>query len=184
MNKQFAAVYRARWQAFNARGQLLWQGLALREKRMVSATVLGLGGLLIWTLLIQPPLKKIDYWQAETPKLRTQVETLEGVLREVSPPFAGQDLAQALQQTLDASGLAGHYRLQAPQATPGAWQLNFEEAPADAVIGWLLGNPRQFSLRVTEARLQRAGEARADDAAGTLSGTVRMDQAQGAKEAS
>jgi len=184
MNKRLLTAYRVRWQGFNAHGQQLWQGLALREKRMVAATALGLGGLLMWMLLIQPPLKKIDAWQAETPKLRTQLETLEGVLREVSPPFAGQDLAQALQQTLDAGGLAGHYRLQAPQATPGAWQLSFEEAPADAVIGWLLGNPRQFSLRVTEARLQRAGEAKADDGAGTLSGTVRMDQAQGAKEAS
>jgi general secretion pathway protein M len=177
MNKQL----RARWQHLSGRCRVIWQGLALREKRMVGGTALVLGGLLIWLLLIQPPLKKIDYWQAETPKLRSQTEALEVLLREVASPPTGQDLEPSLRQTLDASGLAGHYQLQVLEA---GWQLTFEEAPADAVIGWLLGNPRQFSLEVVEARLQRAGEAKADDAAGTLSGTVRMDQALGAKEAS
>ncbi|MEO6678339.1 MAG: type II secretion system protein GspM [Pseudomonas sp.] len=174
MNKQSLVLFRSR-------ARVLWQALALREKRMVAGTALVLGGLLTWLLLIQPPLKKIDYWQAETPKLRSQNEALELLLREVATPPAGQNLEQSLQQTLDASGLAGHYQLQAVDA---AWQLTFEDAPADAVIGWLVGNPRQFSLEVVEARLQRAGAARADDTAGTLSGTVRMDQALGAKEAS
>jgi general secretion pathway protein M len=181
MNKQSLILLRARWQSFNGRARLVWQALALREKRMVAGTALVLGGLLTWLLLIQPPLKKIDYWQAETPKLRSQTAALELLLREVATPPAGQRLEQSLQQTLDASGLAGHYQLQAVEAS---WLLTFEDAPADAVIGWLLGNPRQFSLEVVEARLHRAGEARADDMAGTLSGTVRMDQALGAKEAS
>ncbi|MNR63547.1 hypothetical protein D3C85_1858910 [compost metagenome] len=55
------------------------------------------------------------------------------------------------------------------------------------MINWLLVNPRQFSLEVIEARLQRSAPANPDNldnTAGTLSGTVRMDQAQGAKEAS
>lgn len=174
MNKQSLILFRARSRA-------IWQGLARREKRMVAGTALVLGGLLTWLLLIQPSLKKIDYWQAETPKLRSQNEALEGLLREVATPPAGHNLEQSLQQTLDASGLAGHYQLQAADT---AWQLTFADAPADAVIAWLLGNPRQFSLEVVEARLQRAGAAGADDTAGTLSGTVRMDQALGAKEAS
>ncbi|MEB0048389.1 MULTISPECIES: type II secretion system protein GspM [unclassified Pseudomonas] len=181
MNKPSMTAYRRRWQHLNGRSRVIWQGLALREKRMVAGTALVLAGLLIWLLLIQPPLKKIDYWQVETPKLRTQAQTLDALLREVVTPSSGQSLEQSLQHTLDASGLAGHYRL---QATGGAWQLTFEDAPAAAVIGWLLGNPKQFSLEVVEARLQRAGEVTADDTAGTLSGTVRMDQAQGAKEAS
>ncbi|MFW0758576.1 type II secretion system protein GspM [Pseudomonas sp. H11T01] len=181
MNKQSLMRLRARWQHFNGRARVIWQGLALREKRMVAGTALVLGGLLIWLLLIQPPLKKIDYWQAETPKLRAQTEALDVLLREVATPPAGQNLEQSLQQTLDASGLAGRYKLQPEGA---AWRLTFEDAPADAVIGWLLGNPRQFSLEVVEARLQRADNPSTEVTAGTLSGTVRMDQAQGAKEAS
>lgn len=182
MNKASLAEYRARWQRFNSQVQARWQPLALREKRMVGGMALALVGLLIWVALIQPPLKKITYWQAETPKLRAQTEALEVLLREVSVRPAGQGVAQALEQTLQARGLAGHYQLQAADA--GAWQLIFDAAPADAVLDWLLSTPSQLSLQVVEARLQRADNASTDVTAGTLSGTVRMDQALGAKEAS
>lgn len=112
------------------------------------------------------------------------------LLRDVAGPAPEQPLDTALRQSLDASGLSQHYLLQAPGAErPNTWQLTFDQAPAEAVISWLLGNPRQFSLEVIEARLQRTALANpdnhdTDNSAGTLSGTVRMDQAQGAKEAS
>ena len=130
--------------------------------------------------------KTIDYWQAETPKLRAQAEALEVLLHEAAGPDSrGASLEQSMRQTLDGAGLKDHYQLQQPdEAGPESWRLTFEQAPADAVVGWLLGAPRQLSLQVVEARLQRAAAAAAQDSAGTLSGTVRMDQAQGAKEAS
>ncbi|MHC8411173.1 type II secretion system protein GspM [Pseudomonas sp. Hz4] len=185
MNRHSLALYRARWQHIKGRGLLTWQGLALREKRMVAGTALVLSGLLTWLVLVQPALKKIDYWQAETPKLRSQTEALEVLLRDVARPASGHSLEQTLRQTLDANGLAGHYQLLAPDsATSKAWQLTLEDAPADAAMSWLLVTAPQLSLEVVEARLQRAGEPLAKDTAGTLSGTVRMDQAPGAKEAS
>jgi len=180
MNK--LAPYRAKWQRFNAQLQARWQPLAPREKRMVGGMAVALLGLLLWVALIQPPLKKISYWQAETPKLRAQTEALEVLLREVSVRPDGQSVAQALEQSLQASSLAGHYQLQSGEA--GAWQLSFDGAPADAVIDWLLSTPSQLSLQVVEARLQRADNPSTEVTAGTLSGTVRMDQALGAKEAS
>ncbi|WP_426236408.1 type II secretion system protein GspM [Pseudomonas sp. TWP3-2] len=182
MNSAARTKYRASWQRFASQLQARWQPLALREKRMVGGVAVLVIGWLVWIALIQPPLKKISYWQAETPKLRAQTEALEVLLREVSVRPQGQSVEQSLQQTLQASGLGGHFQL---EATPsGAWLLTFDAAPADAAIDWLLANPRQFSLQVVEARLQRADEAKTDDTAGTLSGTVRMDQALGAKEAS
>lgn len=185
MNKHLLAKYRARWQHFNARGQTAWQGLDLREKRLVAGMALALSSLLTWMVLVQPALKKISYWQAETPKLRSQTEALEVLLREVARPPSGQDLEQTLRQSLETVGLVGHYQLQAPDTTtPQTWRLTFDEAPADAAVGWLLANARQFSLEVVEVRLQRAGEPLPDNTAGTLSGTVRMDQALGAKERS
>ncbi|MHA3735387.1 type II secretion system protein GspM [Pseudomonas sp. Eth.TT006] len=182
MNKATLQIYRARWQRISAQLQERWQALALREKRMVGGMALGLSALLVWVALIQPPLQKISYWQAETPKLRAQTEALEVLLREVSVRAPGQSFEQSLQQTLQASGLAGHCQVQAGEA--GAWQLSFDAAPADAVLDWLLSTPAQLSLQVVEARLQRADNASIEVTAGTLSGTVRMDQAQGAKEAS
>ncbi|MFJ2480112.1 type II secretion system protein GspM [Pseudomonas sp. NPDC087598] len=182
MNKAALAVYRARWQQFTRQLQARWQPLALREKRMVSAMAIALFGLLLWVALIQPPLKKISYWQSETPKLRAQTEALEVLLREVSVRPEGQSVGQSLEQTLQASGLGGHFQLQ--PADGGAWQLSFDAAPADALLDWLLSTPGQLSLQVVEARLQRADNTSTEITAGTLSGTVRMDQAQGAKEAS
>lgn len=182
MNSATLAVYRARWRVLNAHFEAAWKRFSLREKRLLSLAALALLGLLLWTLLIEPPLKKIAYWQAETPKLRAQAAALEALLQGVSVAPAGQSLEQALRISLDASAIAGHYHLNAAQ--DNAWQLSFEAAPADAVLDWLLSQPRQFSLHVIEARLQRADAATTDNTAGTLSGSVRMGQAQGAKEAS
>ncbi|WP_277591033.1 type II secretion system protein GspM [Pseudomonas chlororaphis] len=188
MNKLNLSRYRQRWQRQAAQAQLYWNGLALREQRLLAGAAALLGGLLVWLVLIEPALNKIDYWQAEIPKLRSQSEALELVLHQAGGPRGGepgQSLEQSLRQTLDAAGLQGLYQLQlAGEGEPQAWHLSFQEAPADAVVGWLLGNPRQFSLEVVEARLQRAGPADIDGTAGKLSGTVRMDQALGAKEAS
>ncbi|TFY88581.1 type II secretion system protein M [Pseudomonas nabeulensis] len=166
-------------QQLRRQSQLFWGGLALREKRMLIGTGLILACLLTWLILVQPALKKIDYWQAETPKLRTQGETLQVLLQGVVAPRPADE--SALRQALDRAGLQGHYHLQAQP--PGGWRLTFDNAPADIVVDWLLGNPRSFSLEVSEARLQRVPDA-VDNSAGTVSGTVRMDQALGAKEAS
>ena len=168
-----------RWLRLRTQAQVFWSGLALREKRLLIGAGLVLASLLTWLVLVQPALKKIDYWQAETPRLRAQAEALQVLLQDVAAPRQADEAA--LRQALDGAGLQGHYQVQALDA--GGWRLTFDNAPADAVVGWLLGNPRSFSLEVSEARLQRAADA-VDNSAGTVSGTVRMDQAPGAKEAS
>ncbi|WP_020481080.1 type II secretion system protein GspM [Pseudomonas asplenii] len=180
MNNPGLAHYRVRWQALSARAQGYWRGLAPREKRMVVGMALGVSGLLVWTVLIQPPLKKLDYWALETPRLRAQAQTLEVLLQGIARP-AGGDLEAGLRASLEASGLSGHYQL---QGSGEGWLLTVEDAPADALVDWLLGKPRSFTLDVVEARLQRAGATEPEGSAGRLSGTVRMDQALGAKEAS
>lgn len=185
MSDPLLASYRTRWRAGLTRMQQAWSDLSLREQRTVAAGALLLLGLLLWGLLIQPPLKKLDYWRLETPRLQAQSEALDVLLRDVNVPAQGLDLEQVLKQTLDANGLAGRYQLSALQS--GAWQLTFDDAPADAALDWLLRGQQQFSLHVIEARLQRSTrdtpDNTTDNTAGTLSGTVRMDQAQVAKEA-
>ncbi|MBX4135340.1 MULTISPECIES: type II secretion system protein GspM [Pseudomonas] len=168
-----------KWLRVRGQAQVFWAGLAQREKRLLIGAGLLLASLLTWLVLVQPALKKIAYWQAETPKLRAQAEALQVLLQDVAAPQVADD--NALRQALDGAGLHGHYQLQT--LDPGAWRLTFDNAPADAALGWLLGNVRTFSLEVSEARLQRAGDA-VDNSAGTVSGTVRMDQALGAKDAS
>ncbi|MFO2465989.1 type II secretion system protein M [Pseudomonas sp. 15FMM2] len=180
MNKRVTATY----QRLHGQFRGVWIGLAPREKRLLGGGTAVLAGMLVWLLLIAPALKQIEYWQVETPKLRTQADTLQVLLQGVAMGAAvgtGQDLQAALRQSLDSSGLQGLYQLQALE--PGGWRLTFDKAPADAVVSWLVANPRAFFLEVSEARLQRAGDV-VENPAGHLSGTVRMDQAPGAKEAS
>ncbi|GAB7528709.1 hypothetical protein PS3A_11180 [Pseudomonas sp. 3A(2025)] len=185
MSNPSLALYRSRWLALRARIQQTWSDLSLREQRTVAGGALLLLGLLLWGVLVQPALKKIDYWQIETPKLQAQSEALDVLLRDVSVAPAGPDLEPALRQTLDANGLAGHYQLSALQ--DGTWQLTFKAAPADDALDWLLRGQPQFSLQVIEARLQRGNhdmtDNTTDNTVDTLSGSVRMDQAQVAKEA-
>lgn len=159
-----------------------WKGLAPRERHAVAGTGLLLVALFVWMGLVQPPLKAIDYWQSETPKLRSQAQALADLLPPLNSADDRQSLPQRLQQSLDSSGLQGSVKLSS--IDPHTWQLNFDQAPAAAVMGWLLRQPARFSLEVVEARLQRTGAAQPDHSAGTVSGTVRMNQALGAKEAS
>jgi len=46
---------------------------------MLSGAAVFLASLLVWLSLIQPALKSIDYWQAETPKLRAQSQATGAV---------------------------------------------------------------------------------------------------------
>ncbi|KPW21329.1 type II secretion system protein GspM [Pseudomonas cannabina] len=175
-----------RWHLLGLRIRLAWRDLSRRERRVTGGGVLLLSGLLVWWLLIQPPLNRIAYWSAEIPRLRSQNEALDSVLQQVStPPLRAddQDEEQALRRSLEARGLLQHCRIEAStQGTVQGWHLTFEQAPADAMIDWLLEQPQVFSLHVMDARLQRAGAANAQDSAGSLSGVVRMEKAPSARE--
>lgn len=157
-----------------------WRGLSLRERRAVALTALLLGSTLWWLGLIQPALSRIAHWEVETPKLRSQAQTLDGLLAQAPSPPASAQQEPALRQSLEHAGLAGHYQL---QAVAGGWQLGFEQAPAEAATGWLLQAPAQLGLTVVHSRLQRDPLAE-PSATASFSGIVRLDQALGAKESS
>ncbi|WP_210015465.1 type II secretion system protein GspM, partial [Pseudomonas palmensis] len=129
-----------------------WHGLSARERRAVALTALLLGTTLWWLVLVQPALARIAHWEAETPRLRSQAQTLDGLLAHApSLPGAAQQ-APALRQSLEHAGLGGHYQLQAVQ---GGWQLDLAQAPAEAATAWLLQAPAQLGLTVVHSRLQR-----------------------------
>jgi general secretion pathway protein M len=157
-----------------------WHGLSARERRAVALTALLLGTTLWWLVLVQPALARIAHWEAEMPRLRSQAQTLDGLLAHApSLPGAAQQ-APALRQSLEHAGLGGHYQL---QAVEGGWQLDLAQAPAEAATAWLLQAPAQLGLTVVHSRLQR--DPLADPSAtASFSGIVRLDQAQGAKESS
>lgn len=170
---------KARLLAAQAQGRQRWQALAPRERRVVALAAALLCTFLGWQLLIAPALARIDYWAAETPKLRSQAQALETLLaqHQVARPA---DITGALRQSLEQAGLGPHSHL---AAEGSGSQLSWQQAPAEAAMAWLQGVPPGLGLHIGELSLQRDGDA---ESAGpvTFSGTLRMDQAPGAKDPS
>ena len=177
------ATYRARWQAQTASARQFWQRSSARDKRILRIAAVLLPALLLWYGFIQPPLERINHWQAELPRLRTQAATLEAVLAEVqgaTSALSGNDPQQALQQQLDSLGLAGHYQL---SRDGQRWQLSVDNAAAEPLLNWLLDDAPRLGLQVRDAHLQRSA-GQDSEAAPRVSGRVSMEQAPGAKESS
>lgn len=177
---------KARIAALQQRSRQWWQGLAARERRGLLLSAVLLGALVLWSALIQPALARISHWQMETPRLRSQAQALDALLAQAPAPAAvlpGDQLEQALRQSLEDAGLGCCYQLERAE-TPGGWQLQLHKAPADAVLNWLQRAPTRFALAVGQAHLQRDPAAEDQALPATLSATLRMDQAQGAKEPS
>lgn len=164
---------------YRAKARAAWHGLAPRERRAVGLVGVVLATALTWLTLVEPALAKIDHWQAETPKLRSQAQALSELLAQApqTPNQPTQDI-EPLHQSLADAGLAQCCTLQAADA---GWQLTWQQAPAEAALDWLTRVPPQHALQVSAAHLQR--DPQPDPAASsTLSGTLRLDHALGAKE--
>jgi len=180
----FVDLQLARWR--NRRSQLVahWQRLAEHERRVSKIAALGLALLFSWFGLIEPPLAKIAHWQGELPRLRSQSAALEEVLRDMAPATGTlSDLSQRLRQSLDASPLGGHYRLAATaESSPELVRVLFIEAPAVPLMAWLQHTAPSLQLTITEAHLHRADTNNTNDPIATVSGDVRLEPAQTAKE--
>ncbi|MBH8717338.1 type II secretion system protein M, partial [Pseudomonas aeruginosa] len=71
MNRRLAGFLTApaqRWNPLLRRAQAYWRRLAPRERRTVAGGGLALGLALTWQLFVEPPLARIEHWQAELPR--------------------------------------------------------------------------------------------------------------------
>ncbi|PZW82444.1 general secretion pathway protein M [Pseudomonas sp. 2848] len=160
-------------------GRQRWQALAARERRAVALAGGLLGALFCWQVLLLPALARIDHWQAETPKLRSQAQALDALLGE-RLAHRPADTTRALRQSLEQAGLLAQSQLDGEGDT---WRLGWQRAPAEAAMAWLQAVPPRLGLGVGQLALRR------DPTSGpgspvTFSGTLRMTQAHGAKDPS
>lgn len=169
---------KARLDLLRGQGRQRWQALAARERRAVALAGGLLGALFCWQVLVQPALARIDHWQAETPKLRSQAQALDALLGERLAQRPA-DTAQALRQSLEQAGLLAQSQLDGEGDT---LHLGWQRAPAEAAMAWLQSVPPRLGLGVGQLTLRRdPGEPGSPV---TFSGTLRMTQAHGAKDSS
>ncbi|MGA4475688.1 type II secretion system protein GspM [Ectopseudomonas chengduensis] len=181
------ATYRARWQAQWASAQQFWQRSSPRDRRILRIAAVLLPLFILWAAFIEPPLARIEHWQTELPRLRSQLSALEGVLAEVEGPAAmatDGEPHKALERYLEAVAPKGTYTVtvSADNAGRRTIQLVVAGIPAEALMNGLLDEAPRLRLEVRTANLQRT--ATDNEAAALVSGTVSMEQAPGAKESS
>lgn len=159
MNKRLAGLLNTpaqRWSPLLLRLQAYWRQLAPRERKILAGGGLALCLALTWQVFVDPPLARIEHWQAELPRLRAQAAAVDGVLREVEalrgPTLSGTADAEAIRRSLRDQGLDG-FQLDAPQ--PGQWQLDFASVSGEALLRWLARGPAALRLSVSEAQVTR-----------------------------
>lgn len=159
MNKRLAGLLNTpaqRWSPLLLRLKAYWRQLAPRERKILAGGGLALCLALTWQVFIDPPLARIEHWQAELPRLRAQAAAVDGVLREVEalrgPTLSGTADAEAIRRSLRDQGLDG-FQLDAPQ--PGQWQLDFASVYGEALLRWLARSPAALRLSVSEAQVTR-----------------------------
>ena len=155
-----------------------WQGLAERERLAVIVAALALMAAVLWFGFIKPPLQRLEHWQTELPRLHNESAALDEILQGMLlSQITGTDPAQQITQSLDASPLAGHYRLldQDREQAQTELALEFSAAPARPLMAWLQQTAPMLSLQITEARLSRTSTADSNTSGVTLSGGVRLE---------
>lgn len=179
---------RKRMDAWSAQARAQWSQLAARERRLVrfcAVLVVVVGG---WVLAIEPALKRIDHWETELPRLRSQSSALDAVLDEAAVPVipatpAPGELPARLARSLDAVA-PGAYTLVADEETAAdapAWHVRVDDAEAGAVMAWLFQAPAELGLVVREVSLTQSAELLPPDTdidvralAGRVRGDVRL----------
>lgn len=158
-----------KWRRQGAEFRRRWQQLCPRDRRLAGAMAVLLPCLLIWLVLVEPALQRIDHWQQELPRLHAQARTLEQVLYGEGGrrPASTQGAETRLREGLDSSALAERYQLTGEGTM---WRLELHDAPAQAVMDWLLGVAPGLPLNVRQVHLQ--GNGQGNDAG--LSGVVEM----------
>lgn len=159
------------WVVYRAQFRGWWKQLAPRERGLLAIAGMVGTAAVCWLWVLEPALVRVQYWQAELPRLQTLASEVEAVLQDataVRPTVSRQErreLPAALIESLDVGRLQGTYEL-APlevdatsQSAAVQWQVQFAQAPIDALVPWLLSAPHSLNLALARVTLTRADGA-------------------------
>lgn len=158
-----------------------YRALAPRERRLVTAAGLLLGGALVFVTLIEPPLNTLRKLQAELPALRGQAATVADLTAQATAlrhksaaPAGAMPSAAELGASLERAGLAAElWTLGEPEQGSGML-LTLKQAPSSALLRWLDGAARDWGLAVKEVQLTRAANVNGRPLPGLVNGKVSL----------
>ncbi len=131
-----------------------WQGLTLRERRLLMLGSASLFVLICWFWVIDPAIKTRKKMQQQLPELRAQSAQLRALALEVAdlPPAA--PLAQALsREELERSLMDAGLKAEQITLTDGKFMLSFSDVPFSTLTDYLQKAQREQQLTVTEATM-------------------------------
>lgn len=137
--------------------QIRWQAMAPRERRLVLAATLLVGGALAWWLLLAPALRTVRAAPAQHAQLDTQLERMQALAAEARQLQADAgtrpgpaEAQRALQAATATLGPGARVSLAGERATVG-----LQGVPAAAIGPWLAqvrGNARSVPLQAQLTR--------------------------------
>jgi general secretion pathway protein M len=133
-----------------------WQGLALRERRLVLLAAAVLLVFLIWLLAVQPALRTLNTAPAQLDALDGQLQTMQRLaseaaqLRATTPVNAAQAQA-ALKTATDRLGERGKLALQGDRAV-----VTLKDVGTGALTEWLSEARTGARARPVEATLSKS----------------------------
>jgi general secretion pathway protein M len=140
---------------------LQWQGLSIRDRRVLALGSFGLILILGYFVLFEPAWLGRRQLEKDIPALRSQLARLEGISSEARRLSTGaasstgaESLAQArivIEQSLDASKIKDTQI----QIVGDMIEMRFKSMPLTVWLDWLNDALRQSRLRVVDAQLTR-----------------------------
>lgn len=142
--------------AINVRQRIAaaWQGLTLRERRLLILGGTALAVMLCWWWVMDPAIKTRKKMQQQLPELRAQsiqMRTLAQEMTNLSPsaPLVHSVSRQELERLLMDSGL----KAQQITLTESTFTLSFSDVPFSALTEYLQKAQREQQWIVTDAMI-------------------------------
>ena len=131
-----------------------WQGMTLRERRLLMLGSASLVVLLCWWWVIDPAIKTRKKMQQQLPELRAQSMQLRVLAQEVATLPAAAPAAQSLsREALERSLMDSGLKAEQVTLEDGRFTLSFSEVSFSTLTDFLQKVQREQQLTVTEATM-------------------------------
>ena len=131
-----------------------WQGLRLRERRLLILGSTSLVVLLCWFWVIDPAIKTRKKMQQQLPELRTQSVQLRALAQEVAALPSAAPVTQSLsREALERSLMDSGLKAEQITLSDGRFMLSFSDVPFSTLTDFLQKAQREQQLVITEATM-------------------------------